>query len=111
MPYELKTKSNELTESPIDSQLDNEWKIKLYHDFTKGEINSALRTYEEYSQTFDEIEFFERIFKPTLNQIEKDFINEKISTASQHVAVNIATILTRKIVEKEPTNIKYSNNF
>lgn len=111
MPYKLKTKSNELIESPTTSHLDDEWKIKLYRDFTKGEISSAIRTYEEYSQNFDEIEFFERIFKPTLNQIEKDFLNDKISTASQHVAVNIATILTRKIVEKEPTNVKYSNNF
>ncbi len=111
MPYELKTKSNESIESPFSSALDDEWKIKLYDDFTKGEINSALRTYHEYSQNFDKLEFFERIFKPTLNQIEKDFLNDKISTASQHVAVNIATILTRKIVEKEPTNVKYSNNF
>ena len=49
--------------------------------------------------------------KDILNQIEKDFLNAKISTASQHVAVNIATILTRKIVEKVPTNVKYSDNF
>lgn len=111
MSYNLAIKSENIHNTnegffPEDKIIKN-----LYRDLTKGDVISALKTYEEYSQNHDTEIFLRRIFAPTANMVFSRFLENKISPATQHVAVNVSTFLTRKIIEKISTKGTDSNEF
>ena len=79
-------------------------KQKLYKNMVNGDIQESLKTYEEYVRIFDIVNFFDRILKPVMSDIGKDWERGKISIATEHVASNIAQTLVKKIMEQVKTN-------
>ena len=51
--------------------------------------------------SFENSDFIDRIFKPTMSKIEDDLTNAKIGVATEHVAKNVAATLAKIISDKQ----------
>lgn len=100
MSSKLETKESlDLNISSVDFNFEEQFMSKLYHNLTKAKIEDSLKIYEEYSTICGSKDFIQKVLEPTISRIETDFIEEKISKASQHVAKNVSIILA-KIISK-----------
>ncbi len=70
---------------------------KLYKKLAEGNIQDALKLYEEYTNNFNFVNFLDIIFKPVMYKIGDDWDASKISIATEHIASNTAQILVSKI--------------
>ena len=75
-------------------------KEQLYKKFTQGDVTSALKIYEDYSDMFSQSGFFDKIFRPVMHQIGEDWASSKISIATEHVASNVAQALVKIIMDR-----------
>ena len=75
-------------------------KEQLYKKFTQGDVTSALKIYEDYSDMFSQSGFFDKIFRPVMYQIGEDWASSKISIATEHVASNVAQALVKIIMDR-----------
>jgi methanogenic corrinoid protein MtbC1 len=81
-------------------------KEKLYKKLTEGDIQESIKIYQEYIKNFDFANFFDEVLKPVMYKIGEDWVNEKISIATEHIASNTAQILVRTIMEQVSGNTK-----
>ncbi len=75
-------------------------KQELYKKLTEGDIQSAVKIYEEYMKIFDPSDFFDKILRPVMYKIGEDWADNKISIATEHVASNVAQTLVKIIMDK-----------
>ncbi len=75
-------------------------KQQLYKKLTEGNIQEAVKIYEEYIKIFNSSDFFDKILKPVMYRIGEEWASGKISIATEHVASNIAQTLVRIIMDK-----------
>lgn len=75
-------------------------KQQLYKKLADGDIQSSLKIYEEYIKTFNAADFFDKILKPVMYKIGDDWVNGKISIATEHVASNVAQTLVKIIMDQ-----------
>ena len=73
-------------------------KQKLYKNITEGDIQESLKIYEEYIKIFDIVSFFDKILRPVIYNIGRDWEKGKISIATEHVASNIAQTLVKNLM-------------
>lgn len=78
----------------------NKSKQQLYKKLTEGNIHDAVTIYEEYVKIFNVVSFFDKILKPVMYKIGDDWITNKISIATEHVASNIAQTLVKIIMDQ-----------
>lgn len=79
-------------------------KQELYKKLTEGDIQSAVKIYEEYMKIFDPSDFFDKILRPVMYKIGEDWADNKISIATEHVASNVAQTLVKIIMDKVSGN-------
>ena len=79
-------------------------KQELYKKLTEGDIQSAVKIYEEYMKIFDPSDFFDKILRPVMYKIGEDWAANKISIATEHVASNVAQTLVKIIMDKVSGN-------
>lgn len=79
---------------------------KLYKKLTKGENLESLKIYQEYTNNFNFVSFFEKILKPVMYEIGERWIGNKISIGTEHVASNTAQILVKTIMKQVSGNAK-----
>lgn len=72
----------------------------LYNELTNGNINSVLKIYNQYTAEFSIASFFDKIFKLVIQKTGKDWEENTIDNATQHVASNIAQTLMKIIIEQ-----------
>ena len=75
-------------------------KQQLYKKLTEGNIQEAVKIYEEYIKIFNSSDFFDKILKPVMYRIGEEWASGKISIATEHVASNIAQTLVKIIMDK-----------
>lgn len=75
-------------------------KQELYKKLTDGDIQSSVKTYEEYIKIFNSADFFDKILRPVMHKIGDDWANNKISIATEHVASNVAQTLVKIIMDQ-----------
>lgn len=75
-------------------------KQQLYKKLADGDIQSSLKIYEDYIETFNTSDFFDKILKPVMYKIGDDWANGKISIATEHVASNVAQTLVKIIMDR-----------
>ena len=73
-------------------------KQKLYKNITEGDIQESLKIYEECIKIFDIVSFFDKILRPVMYNIGRDWEKGKISIATEHVASNIAQTLVKNLM-------------
>lgn len=81
-------------------------KEKLYKKLTQGDIQESIIIHQEHVKNFNFINFFDEILKPVMYKIGEDWVEGKISIATEHIASNTAQILIRSIMDKVPENTK-----
>ena len=82
---------------------------QLFKLFIKGDLDGALKLYQDYRAASGTTSFFERILTPVMYHIGELWAKNKISIADEHVCSNIANSLVRIIFdrnEKLPTKKK-----
>jgi len=79
-------------------------KQQLFKKLTEGNIEASVKIYEEYVKIFNTSDFFDRILKPVMHKIGDDWVNERISIATEHVASNVAQTLVKIIMGKVTRN-------
>lgn len=79
---------------------------KLYKRLTEGNTQDALKLYEEYTDSFNFVNFLETVLKPVMYKIGEDWVTNKISIATEHIASNTAQILISKIMKHVSGNQK-----
>lgn len=75
-------------------------KQEMYKELTEGDIQSSVKTYEEYIKIFNSADFFDKILRPVMYKIGDDWANNKISIATEHVASNVAQTLVKIIMDQ-----------
>jgi len=75
-------------------------KEHLYKKFIQGDIKGSLKIFEDHEEMFNVTDFFDKIFRPVMYQIGEDWVNNKISIATQHVASNVAQSLVKIIMDR-----------
>ena len=75
-------------------------KEQLYKKFTHGDVTFSLKIYENYTKMFSPSSFFDKIFRPVMYQIGEDWVSNKISIATEHVASNVAQALVKIIMDR-----------
>lgn len=75
-------------------------KQEMYKKLTEGDIQSSVKTYEEYIKIFNSADFFDKILRPVMYKIGDDWANNKISIATEHVASNVAQALVKIIMDQ-----------
>ena len=73
---------------------------RLYRNLTDGDIQECIKVYEEYVKAFSASSFFDKILKPVMYEIGKDWADKKISIATEHVASNVALTLVKMIMDQ-----------
>jgi len=73
---------------------------KLYKKLTDGNTQESLKIYQEYIKNQYFVNFFDEILKPVMYKIGEDWVENKISVATEHIASNTAQILVRTIMEQ-----------
>ncbi|MDH3394834.1 MAG: cobalamin-dependent protein [Nitrosopumilus sp.] len=77
---------------------------QLYKKLTDGDINSCVQIYDYYIKIFNSADFFDKILKPVMYQIGDEWVNNKISIATEHVASNVAQTLVKIIMDRGTTS-------
>ena len=75
-------------------------KQQLYKKLIEGDIQECVKIYEKYISMFNTVDFFDRILKPVMHLIGKNWVNNKISIATEHVASNVAQTLIKIIMDQ-----------
>ena len=75
-------------------------KEHLYKKFIQGDIKGSLKIFEDHEEMFNVTDFFDKIFQPVMYQIGEDWVNNKISIATEHVASNVAQSLVKIIMDR-----------
>ena len=75
----------------------DKYSTDLYESLVNGDIEKAVGVYKEYISNLQSDEFIEKIFKPTVEKIEKDFENKTIKNSSMLVAKNTSAALAKII--------------
>jgi len=73
---------------------------QLFKKLIRGDIQGALKIYQEYNKIFNTLDFFDKILKPVMYKIGDDWEFGRISIASEHIASNTAQTLVKIIMDK-----------
>ena len=75
-------------------------KQQLFKKLTDGNIEECIKIYKSYVEIFNIADFFDKILRPVMVKIGKDWETGKITIATEHVASNIAQTLVKIIMEQ-----------
>ena len=75
-------------------------KQELFKKLTSGNIEECIKIYKSYVEIFNIADFFDKILRPVMAKIGKDWETGKITIATEHVASNIAQTLVKIIMEQ-----------
>lgn len=94
------------THSPKDTQkredVENKAKQQLFKKLTEGDLEECVKIYKIYVEIFNISNFFDKILRPIMIKIGKDWERGKISIATEHVASNVAQTLVKIIIDQVP---------
>jgi len=74
-------------------------KEHLYKKLTEGNIEECVKIYQDYTKIFNPADFFDKILKQVMTDIGEDWVSNKISIATEHIAINIAQTLVKIIMD------------
>ena len=75
-------------------------KQQLFKKLTDGNIDECIKIYKNYVEIFNIADFFDKILRPVMAKIGKDWETGKLAIATEHVASNIAQTLVKIIMEQ-----------
>ena len=75
-------------------------KQQLFKKLTEGNIEECIKIYKNYVEIFNIADFFDKILRPVMVKIGKDWETGKLAIATEHVASNIAQTLVKIIMEQ-----------
>ena len=75
-------------------------KQQLFKKLTDGNIEECIKIYKSYVEIFNIADFFDKILRPVMAKIGKDWKTGKMTIATEHVASNIAQTLVKIIMEQ-----------
>ena len=75
-------------------------KQELFKKLTSGNIEECIKIYKSYVEIFNIADFFDKILRPVMAKIGKDWETGKMTIATEHVASNIAQTLVKIIMEQ-----------
>ena len=75
-------------------------KQQLFKKLTDGNIEECIKIYKNYVEIFNIADFFDKILRPVMAKIGKDWETRKLTIATEHVASNIAQTLVKIIMEQ-----------
>lgn len=75
-------------------------KQQLYKKLTEGNIEDAVKIYDQYTEIFSASDFFDKILRPVMYKVGDDWATNKISIATEHVASNMAQTLVKIIMDQ-----------
>ena len=75
-------------------------KQQLFKKLTDGNIEECIKIYKSYVEIFNIADFFDKILRPVMVKIGKDWETGKLAIATEHVASNIAQTLVKIIMEQ-----------
>ena len=75
-------------------------KQQLFKKLTDGNIEECIKIYKNYVEIFNIADFFDKILRPVMAKIGKDWETGKLTIATEHVASNIAQTLVKIIMEQ-----------
>ena len=75
-------------------------KQQLFKKLTDGNIEECIKIYKSYVEIFNIADFFDKILRPVMAKIGKDWETGKMTIATEHVASNIAQTLVKIIMEQ-----------
>ena len=78
----------------------NKAKQQLFKKLTEGNLEESIKIYKNYVEIFNISNFFDKILRPVMIKIGKDWKRGKISIATEHVASNVAQTLVKMIIEQ-----------
>ena len=75
-------------------------KQELFKKLTSGNIEECIKIYKSYVEIFNIADFFDKILRPVMAKIGKDWDTGKLTIATEHVASNIAQTLVKIIMDQ-----------
>jgi methanogenic corrinoid protein MtbC1 len=75
-------------------------KQQLFKKLTDGNIEGCIKIYKSYVEIFNIEDFFDKILRPVMAKIGKNWETGKLTIATEHVASNIAQTLVKIIMEQ-----------
>ena len=78
----------------------NKAKQQLFKKLTEGNLEESIKIYKNYVEIFNISNFFDKILRPVMIKIGKDWKRGKISIATEHVASNVAQTLVKIIINQ-----------
>ena len=75
-------------------------KQELFKKLTSGNIEECIKIYKSYVEIFNIADFFDKILRPVMVKIGKDWETGKLTIATEHVASNIAQTLVKIIMDQ-----------
>ena len=75
-------------------------KQQLFKKLTSGNIEECIKIYKSYVEIFNIADFFDKILRPVMAKIGKDWETGKLTIATEHVASNIAQTLVKIIMDQ-----------
>ena len=78
----------------------NKAKQQLFKKLTEGNLEESIKIYKNYVEIFNISNFFDKILRPVMIKIGKDWERGKISIATEHVASNVAQTLVKIIINQ-----------
>ena len=78
----------------------NKAKQQLFKKLTEGNLEESIKIYKNYVEIFNISNFFDKILRPVMSKIGKDWERGKISIATEHVASNVAQTLVKIIINQ-----------
>jgi MerR family transcriptional regulator, light-induced transcriptional regulator len=75
-------------------------KQELFKKLTSGNIEECIKIYKSYVEIFNIADFFDKILRPVMAKIGKDWETGKLTIATEHVASNIAQTLVKIIMDQ-----------
>jgi len=84
----------------------NRYQKEMYKCCLKGDLDRAVKSFDEYHKLFSTGDFFDNVLKPVMYEIGKHWETGKISIAEEHVSSNIAHGLVKILLERKPDSGK-----
>ena len=78
----------------------NRAKQQLFKKLTDGNLEECIKIYKNYVEIFSISNFFDKILRPVMSKIGKDWKRGKLSIATEHVASNMAQTLVKMIIDQ-----------
>ena len=75
-------------------------KQQLFKKLTDGNLEECIKIYKNYVEIFNIADFFDKILRPVMAKIGKDWETGKLTIATEHVASNIAQTLVKIIMDQ-----------